>query len=168
MAQKVQVLLLDDVDGSEAEETISFGLDGSSYEIDLNGEHAEELREALSEWTGHARRVGGRSGSGNVRTISSRRPASTANAQVDAKAVRAWAAEQGIEVSDRGRIPSDIIDKYKNRHKIEIPTAAASPAPEAVVTAVEGEPQESKPRGRGRKTTSAARTAKATFSAATA
>ncbi|WP_345713818.1 Lsr2 family protein, partial [Kineococcus glutinatus] len=62
MAQKVQVLLVDDVDGGEAAETVSFALDGVSYEIDLSDEHAGALRDAFAPWIGHARRVGGRTG----------------------------------------------------------------------------------------------------------
>ena len=71
MAQKVQVILVDDVDGGEAAETVSFALDGVSYEIDVSEENAEALREALAPWVGHARRVGGRSGGGRARSTSS-------------------------------------------------------------------------------------------------
>ena len=62
MAQKVQVILVDDLDGGEAEESVSFSLDGVSYEIDLSSPNAEALREAIAPWVGHARRVGGRAG----------------------------------------------------------------------------------------------------------
>src|SRR4051812_50119181 len=62
MAQKVQVILVDDVDGGEASETVSFSLDGVSYEIDVSESNAGALRDALAPWVGHARRVGGRSG----------------------------------------------------------------------------------------------------------
>ena len=60
MAQKTQVILVDDVDGSEANQTVTFALDGVTYEIDLNDEHAAALRESLEEWVGKARRTGGR------------------------------------------------------------------------------------------------------------
>ncbi|MEJ2579399.1 MAG: Lsr2 family protein, partial [Kineosporiaceae bacterium] len=62
MVQKTQVILIDDIDGGEADETVSFALDGVSYEIDLSEGNAEGLRESLADWIGHARRVGGRSG----------------------------------------------------------------------------------------------------------
>src|SRR3954451_10769401 len=71
MAQKVQVILVDDVDGGEAAETVSFALDGVSYEIDVSEENASALREALAPWVGHARRVGGRSGGSRSRSTSS-------------------------------------------------------------------------------------------------
>ena len=60
MAQKVQVLLVDDIDGGTADETVTFGLDGVTYEIDLTSGHASELRDAFAQWVGHARKVGGR------------------------------------------------------------------------------------------------------------
>ena len=63
MAQKVQVLLVDDIDGGTADETVTFGLDGVTYEIDLTAGHATELRDALAQWVGHARKVGGRTSS---------------------------------------------------------------------------------------------------------
>src|SRR5918911_1549077 len=71
MAQKVQVILVDDVDGGEAAETVSFALDGVSYEIDVSEKNATALREALAPWVGHARRVGGRSSGGRARSSSS-------------------------------------------------------------------------------------------------
>jgi hypothetical protein len=105
MAQKVSVLLVDDIDGSEAEETISFGLDGTSYEIDLSGEHASELRRQLAGYVKAARKVTGSAG----------RPARVRRAAADDKnrEVRSWAREQGLEVNDRGRIPAGIIAKYE-------------------------------------------------------
>src|SRR3954467_2454641 len=70
MAQKVQVILVDDVDGGEAAETVSFALDGVSYEVDLSEKNASALRDALGPWVGHARRVGGRSSGGRSRAAS--------------------------------------------------------------------------------------------------
>lgn len=155
MAQKVQVLLLDDLDGSDADESVSLGLDGTDYEIDLSSEHATELRESMKMWVSHARRVGGRNKTTNINT---RRP--RAQSDTDLADVRTWARENGHMVSDRGRISQEIMEAYKNRHKITIP--------EADVTAVEGEPQEAPkpaPRRGGRKTASAP---KAEFQGATA
>lgn len=113
-----QTTIVDDLDGSSADETIRFSIDGASYEIDLNAEHAEELRETLGPWIGHARQVGGRS----PRT---RRPASRASArrgggapgrQPSTQEVRAWAREQGIPVSERGRIPASLVESYLAQH----------------------------------------------------
>jgi hypothetical protein len=108
MAQKVQVILVDDVDGGEAAETVSFALDGVSYEIDVSEKNAEALREALAQWVGHARRVGGRSGGGRSRSTSSSggsgRSRGSSGGRHDLSDVRAWARENGYQVSDRGRV----------------------------------------------------------------
>lgn len=107
MAKKTVVVLEDDIDGSEASETISFALDGSEYQIDLNQEHASELRGALERFTSAGRKVtGGRSG---ARIRSSQR-------MPDAKAVRMWAAENGIPVNTRGRIQAEVLEKYEAAH----------------------------------------------------
>ena len=105
MAQKVLVSLVDDLDGSEAEETVEFGLDGVSYQIDLSSDNAEELRDALAQYVEHARRAGGRKRA-SVRPVSgkgSARPAAVDREQN--QAIRAWARKNGYAVSDRGRIP---------------------------------------------------------------
>jgi hypothetical protein len=104
MAQKVQTLLVDDLDGSAAETTVRFGLDGSEYEIDLNAVHAKELRESLAVYAGHARRIGG----------TGRRPGQRkqAAAGISTSEVRDWAKAEGIEVKDRGRVPADIVARY--------------------------------------------------------
>jgi len=107
MAQKIQTLFIDDLDGSEAEGTVRFGLDGAEYEIDLNAEHAQALRDALARYVGAARRAGG----------GTRRPARggrRARADgVDSTEVREWAKAQGIEVKDRGRVPAELVVKFK-------------------------------------------------------
>ncbi len=107
MAQKVQVILVDDVDGGEAEETVSFALDGVSYEIDVSAENAEALREAIAPWIGHARRMGGRA--------SSRRGAKARNGSARASLadVRSWARENGFQVSDRGRVSAEVMEAYE-------------------------------------------------------
>lgn len=102
MAKKVVVQLVDDVDGSEAVETVSFGLDGVSYEVDVNGENADRLREALAPWISVARRAGGRK-------TASRGASSSAS---EAAKIRVWAREKGIDVSERGRIPASIREQY--------------------------------------------------------
>lgn len=106
MAQRVQTLFLDDLDGSEAESTVRFALDGSEYEIDLNAAHTEDLRKVLAPYVRAARRG-----------PASRRPARTARrgsaAGVSNSEVRDWAKSQGIEVKDRGRIPAELVVKFK-------------------------------------------------------
>lgn len=109
MAKKTVVVLEDDIDGSEASETISFALDGSEYVIDLNEGHANELRDALSRFTNAGRRVSGGRGRPAARTKSSQ-------GGPDAKAVRLWAVENGIQVNTRGRIQAEVVEKYEAAH----------------------------------------------------
>ena len=104
MARRTFVELVDDMDGGKADETVSFGLDGVAYEIDLTAENASELREALGVWAGKARRVGGRRIAGKTRSGE------------DTAKIRAWAQEHGYNVGDRGRIPSDVRQAYKDAH----------------------------------------------------
>jgi hypothetical protein len=106
MAQKVNVLLVDDIDGSNAEETIPFGLDGTHYEIDLNSEHAEDLRGKLERYVKAARKVTGSAG----RPTRVRR--TTANDDRN-KEIRNWARGRDLDVNDRGRIPADIVAQYE-------------------------------------------------------
>ena len=103
MAQKVQTLYIDDIDGGEAAGTVRFALDGVGYEIDLSAEHTKELHTALGKYIDHARKAGGTS------RRAPRRPASA----IDTTAVRTWAREQGIDIKDRGRVPADIVAKYQ-------------------------------------------------------
>jgi hypothetical protein len=115
MAQKVQVLLVDDIDGGEAAETLTFSLDGVNYEIDLSDEHASALRDAFAPWVGHARRVSGRSGA--PRKAAAARPAAkAAGSERDTGEVRTWARENGYTVSDRGRISAEILQAYDAAH----------------------------------------------------
>jgi hypothetical protein len=120
VAQKVNVQLVDDIDGSEAESTVEFGLDGVNYAIDLSVENSDELREALAPFVDNARRAGGRKRP--VRTAAGKtttaRQAPVATAEREQKqAIREWARTQGWQVADRGRIPADILDKYNKAHK---------------------------------------------------
>lgn len=111
MAQKVTVTLVDDLDGSTAEETVEFGLDGVSYTIDLSSGNAGKLRDALADFVGSARRAGGRKRSGPGRPVGVKvRPASADREQN--QAIREWARKQGMKVSDRGRIPAEVLDAY--------------------------------------------------------
>ena len=107
MAQKVQTLFIDDLDGSEAEGTVRFGLDGTEYEIDLNAKHAQQLRDALARYVAAARRTG----ASTKQSVRSRRKATSS--AVNTTEVREWAKTQGIDVKDRGRIPAELVVKFK-------------------------------------------------------
>ena len=107
MAQKVQTLIVDDLDGSAAQGTVRFALDGMEYEIDLNAEHAQQLRDALAAYVRAARRVGG----GSRRADRGRRRGPAG--EVNTTEIREWAKTQGIEVKDRGRIPAELVVKFK-------------------------------------------------------
>lgn len=109
MAKKTVVVLEDDIDGSEASETISFALDGSEYVIDLNEGHANELREALRRFTDAGRKVSGGRGRPAARSKS-------LQGRADAKAVRMWAVKNGIQVNTRGRIQAEVVEKYEAAH----------------------------------------------------
>jgi hypothetical protein len=106
VAQRIETLFVDDIDGSEAEGTVRFGLDGTEYEIDLSVAHSEELHRALAPYAAHARKVGGtRRGTRGAR----RNPGA-----VDTHKVREWAREQGIEIKERGRVPANVVEKYRD------------------------------------------------------
>ena len=106
-SEEVQTLFIDDLDGSAADGTVRFGLDGAKYEIDLNAEHAQALRDALARYVGAAREAG----SGTPRPARSGRRAQADG--VDSTEVREWAKAQGIEVKDRGRVPAELMVKFK-------------------------------------------------------
>ena len=107
MAQKLQTFFIDDLDGSEAEGTVHFGLDGTQYEIDLSTDHAKELRTALARYIDAGRRVTGtaRRAGQNGRKV----PASG----ISNTEVRAWAKARGLEVKERGRVPAEVIAQYR-------------------------------------------------------
>jgi hypothetical protein len=109
MAQRVEVVLIDDVDGGKAAETVTFALDGVSYEIDLSDKNARKLRDDLATWTGHARRAGSAKAAGSRRRAASPKRA-------DLGAVREWARANGHNVSDRGRISADVQAAYDKAH----------------------------------------------------
>ncbi|MFI1286618.1 MULTISPECIES: histone-like nucleoid-structuring protein Lsr2 [unclassified Streptomyces] len=108
MAQKVQVLLVDDLDGGEADETVTFALDGKTYEIDLTTANAEKLRGLLDPYAKGGRRTGGRATAARAK---GRAAATTGNP--DTAEIRAWAKENGYNVNDRGRVPADIREAYE-------------------------------------------------------
>ena len=110
MAQRVNVVLVDDLDGSDATETVSFGLDGAQYEIDLSGKNATKLRDLFAPYVGAGAKVarggvvvGGRAARG--------RGGATADREQN-KAIRDWAKKAGKDISDRGRIPQEIVDEF--------------------------------------------------------
>ena len=109
MVQKVNIVIVDDIDESEeATETVSFALDGTSYEIDLNDAHASDLRAALAPYKGSARKVPSGTAQGGKKL---NRGASSAD-------IRAWAIEKGYQIGDRGRIPADIQEAYLKAHRL--------------------------------------------------
>ncbi|WP_329456396.1 histone-like nucleoid-structuring protein Lsr2 [Streptomyces sp. NBC_01497] len=107
MAQKVQVLLVDDLDGGEADETVTFALDGKTYEIDLTTANADKLRGLLDPYTKSGRRTGGRgaTGRGKGRVVT--------GGNKDTAEIRKWAKDNGYNVNDRGRVPAEIREAYE-------------------------------------------------------
>lgn len=122
MAQKVTVQLVDDIDGSVAESSVEFGLDGVAFTIDLSADNADQLRDVLAPYVDSARRVGG-----------ARRPAVKAGPPAKAaekpaapaagtdrernQAIRSWARQKGWQISVRGRIPADVVEAYDKAHR---------------------------------------------------
>ena len=111
MAQKVHIVLVDDLDGSEATESVSFGLDGTSYEIDLNDANAARLRDALAEFVGHARKVGSASRRGRRSSA-----AAAAAGGPSAREIRDWARSNGFDVPDRGRVSAEVREAFDAAH----------------------------------------------------
>ena len=127
MAQKVVVSLVDDLDESVADETVEFGIDGASYEIDLSEDNASALRDTLADYVAHARRHSGResggrpagrststgsAASGSAAPVAPRTPGRASVDREQNRAVREWARKQGMTVSERGRIPSEVTEAY--------------------------------------------------------
>ena len=110
MAQKIQTLFIDDIDGGAAEGTVRFALDGTDYEIDLNQKHSEELRSALGKYVSHARKVGS---SGRRGGRAAGRAGRGAGSALNTTEIRTWAREQGYDIKDRGRVPADLVAKYQ-------------------------------------------------------
>ena len=109
MVKKVLVSLIDDFDGKPADETVQFGLDGVSYEIDLSVKNSKKLREHLQPWVNAGRRTGSRR----------RRGVATGGKPIDRKQsaeIRDWARKSGYQVASRGRIPAEVIDAFRAAH----------------------------------------------------
>jgi hypothetical protein len=110
MARQVITLLTDDLDGSEADRTVEFGLDGVSYTIDLSEKNAGKLRKELDLFIAAGSRIG-RAAEGRAGRVT--RGAAPARTDRDQnKAIRDWAAKQGYDISERGRIPASIVEAY--------------------------------------------------------
>jgi hypothetical protein len=106
MAQKIQTLFIDDIDGGTAEGTVRFGLDGTEYEIDLSAKHSEELHKVLANYVAHGRKAPGATRRG---PRGRRSGAST----VDTAKVREWAKGHGYDIKERGRVPANVVEKYQ-------------------------------------------------------
>lgn len=111
MAKHTTVTLVDDLDGGPADEQVQFSVDGRSYEIDLSSKNAEKLRKSLAPYVSAARRGSGRGASG-----SSSSNGSSASERAVNRAVREWAVAQGMKISERGRIPSSVLEAYHGAH----------------------------------------------------
>lgn len=106
--QRVNVRLEDDLTGGPADETVGFGIDGRAYEIDLNARHAAEFRRQVARFLEHASLVRPAHRRPSVRTLASRERS---------RQIRAWAEEQGLDVSERGRLPREVIQQYESAHE---------------------------------------------------
>jgi hypothetical protein len=117
MAQRVSVVLVDDIDGTEAAETVSFALDGVQYEIDLSEGNADTFRETMAAYIGHARRAGGRKRTGSSAGRTGGRSGGTVNSSgASAADIRAWARENGWDVPERGRVSAEVREAYAAAH----------------------------------------------------
>jgi len=121
LARTTIVRLTDDIDGSAAVETVPFAVDGRSYEIDLSAEHADNLRQSLAKFVAAARSTGRGNGSVAPGRVRPGRPAAA-----DSSAVRAWAKENGVPVSGRGRIPEDVLAQYTSAQQATVAKPAAA------------------------------------------
>lgn len=113
VAKHTTVTLVDDIDGSEAEESVEFSIDGKAYEIDLSTANSSRLRDALAPYISAARRSGGRRSSGSAASAAPSRPSTDREQN---QAIREWAVAQGMKISERGRIPSNVLEAYRQNH----------------------------------------------------
>lgn len=109
MARETIVRLIDDIDGKPAKETVTFSLDGVGYEIDLNTRNADKLRKTFTPYVEKARKIGTRRPGRSVRRVGAR----STQQRDRAAQIRAWAKQHGIDVNERGRIPSRIVESYE-------------------------------------------------------
>ncbi|GLY43670.1 Lsr2 family protein [Amycolatopsis sp. NBRC 101858] len=133
MAQKVLVEILDDIDGSTAAQTVQFGLDGVTYEIDLSDDNAAALRDELARFIAAGRRIGGR----KVRVATGQSTTTSTTDRERNQQIRAWANANGYEVSERGRLSSEVIAAFEQAQvaETEAPAAPRKRAPRKKVAA---------------------------------
>lgn len=110
MAREIRVILTDDIDGGEASRTVEFSLDKAAYTIDLNEDNIAKLEAALTPFIAKAERVSRRA------TAAGTRPRRTTGRSGGSAAIRAWARENGYELSDRGRVPNAVMEAYEAAH----------------------------------------------------
>lgn len=134
MARVTEVYLIDDLNGErdESVETVDFGIDGKNYEIDLTSKNAEALREALAEYVASARRVGA---TPTAKPAAKARPSS--GGPSEAQLAREWAKDNGIKVSDRGRVPLQVMEAYRADQTSQPRKLQAVPSPVEEVDATE-------------------------------
>lgn len=158
MAARTTVTLVDDLDGTEAEQSVSFGLEGVDYDIDLSSVHAQALRDALAPYTAAARRSGGRRttrGAVASRTVANGNGGPVRSRSASSE-IRAWAAGHGAALAERGRIPTRVIEAFEAGDPSQLPTNGAgstTPAPDPAGSAPPGPAAgpsagEQEPRGR--------------------
>lgn len=153
MAQRTIVQMTDDLDGSEATQSIVFGLDGQTYEIDLNDTNASDLREVLAPYVGAARKVQVQ-GSFKRTTVPGKGRAAGGAGGPDPKVVREWARANGYTVPERGRIPASITEAYEAGRPA--PATLTEPEPQEAASEAQDAPQGDAPKVRkasGRKAT---------------
>jgi hypothetical protein len=114
VAQQVKVILVDDIEGGTADETVAFAVEGAAYEIDLSKANADKFRNAVAPYVAAARKAG-RAGSRSNGARHSRRGGSS-DRRGRAANIRAWARTKGIEVNERGRIPARVVEQYDGAH----------------------------------------------------
>ena len=139
MASRTTVTLVDDLDGDTADETVEFGIDHADYEIDLTSSHAADLRDALAPYVAAARRAGRPRPAAPVEPVAEQ-PAASAQSRERNQEIRAWAAEHGAALSERGRIPSAVVAAFDAGDPAALPArdgADAAPEPEAVAATPE-------------------------------
>lgn len=132
MARIEQIRLVDDLDGSSADETVEFVADNVAYEIDLSQDHAAALRDALTPYITAARRAP--SGAARPRRARSASTSTTTERRQHNNAIRSWARQNGYPIAERGRIPAEIIEAYENN-------AGSGPAPSPRATSATSAPQ---------------------------
>ena len=140
MAQRVETRFVDDLDGTEAAETVTFTLEGREYEIDLSDRNAGELRDSLATYIAAARRAGGTGRSHATATAATPRADSGSADRENTAAIREWARQNGHQVSERGRIPNSVREAYQQRDQqpaqqpVQQPESTPAPQVEAPKT----------------------------------